>query len=411
VTIAAILCAKWPGSDPKGREVYAAVPATRVLRRVAPPRPEGWDVQAVVEHAATLVADGSVLVGFDAPIGMPRSLFEQLRRQGARGEHFADWLDGIEDLESFLAPGDSPGDWRPDRPFFRVQPGPGGRQRFVDAARRWRVKIWRQIDEQTGANSPLIAGGIPSVPGGSARNVWGGLKACRSTANAPLIWPFQFSLSTLLRNRVIVAEIFPRLASATALGVGIPPWPLPRENQDPAHGLASLLDASWFQEHRVRIEEHSGNQNERHRFDALISAAALLRLVLEDLPLSEPDHEDGVAEGGMLGSGTIAWSTAHLPAPEAHEDEPEYGSDAMDEQALLSRITADVAIFGGKPIIRGRRLAVEHVLGLLAAGDTVDSLLESYPWLERADVQACLVYARRLVAHERIEPLEVGSRS
>ena len=50
-----------------------------------------------------------------------------------------------------------------------------------------------------------------------------------------------------------------------------------------------------------------------------------------------------------------------------------------------------------------RRLAVEHILGMLAAGDTIETLLEGYPWLEREDVQACLVYACRLVSHE-LEP-------
>jgi uncharacterized protein (DUF433 family) len=80
----------------------------------------------------------------------------------------------------------------------------------------------------------------------------------------------------------------------------------------------------------------------------------------------------------------------------------------MDEQQLLKRITVDPAIFSGKPIIRGRRLAVEHVLGMLAAGDTPEILLKGYPWLEREDIQACLVYARRLVGHERVEPLLVA---
>ncbi len=77
----------------------------------------------------------------------------------------------------------------------------------------------------------------------------------------------------------------------------------------------------------------------------------------------------------------------------------------MDEQLLLKRITVDSKIFGGKPIIRGRRLAVEHILGMLAAGDTIDNILEGYPWLENEDIQACLIYARRLVGHERIEVL------
>jgi uncharacterized protein (DUF433 family) len=83
----------------------------------------------------------------------------------------------------------------------------------------------------------------------------------------------------------------------------------------------------------------------------------------------------------------------------------------MDENELLKRITVNPKIFCGKPIIRGRRLAVEHVLGMLAAGDTVETIVEGYAWLEPEDVQACLVYARRHVGHERIEPLTIETGS
>jgi uncharacterized protein (DUF433 family) len=76
---------------------------------------------------------------------------------------------------------------------------------------------------------------------------------------------------------------------------------------------------------------------------------------------------------------------------------------AAEEQKLLSRITVNPAIFGGKPIVRGRRIAVEHILGMLAAGDTPKEILDSYPFMEREDIQACLVYARRLVGRERVE--------
>jgi len=86
-------------------------------------------------------------------------------------------------------------------------------------------------------------------------------------------------------------------------------------------------------------------------------------------------------------------------------------NSAPSEDALLKRITVNPRIFGGKPIIRGRRLAVEHVLGMLAAGDTPDTILQGYPWLEREDIQACLAYAHRLVGHERIEPLPLESAS
>jgi uncharacterized protein (DUF433 family) len=81
----------------------------------------------------------------------------------------------------------------------------------------------------------------------------------------------------------------------------------------------------------------------------------------------------------------------------------------MDEGKLLERITVNPKIFGGKPIIRGHRLAVEHVLSMLAAGDTTETILEGYSWLEREDILACLMYAHKMVAHERIEPLIVTS--
>lgn len=74
------------------------------------------------------------------------------------------------------------------------------------------------------------------------------------------------------------------------------------------------------------------------------------------------------------------------------------------EDALLARITTNPEIFGGKPIIRGHRLAVEHVLGMLAAGDTTETVLKGYAWLEAEDIRACLAYARRVVGHERVEP-------
>jgi len=77
------------------------------------------------------------------------------------------------------------------------------------------------------------------------------------------------------------------------------------------------------------------------------------------------------------------------------------------QEPLLTRITVNPRIFGGKPIIRGRRLAVEHVLGMLAAGDDPETLLEGYPWLEMDDIRACLAYARRMVAGERIEPFHI----
>ncbi|MDE2669827.1 MAG: DUF433 domain-containing protein [Chloroflexota bacterium] len=73
---------------------------------------------------------------------------------------------------------------------------------------------------------------------------------------------------------------------------------------------------------------------------------------------------------------------------------------------LLDRITVREGVLGGKPIIRDMRIAVEHVLAMLAAGDSAETILEEYPVLEREDIQACLLFAHRSMAgedvHERV---------
>lgn len=66
----------------------------------------------------------------------------------------------------------------------------------------------------------------------------------------------------------------------------------------------------------------------------------------------------------------------------------------------MDRITIVRSIFGGKPVIRGRRLAVEHVLEMLAAGDDEETLLSGYRWLEPEDVQACLLFGELMRGRE-----------
>ena len=76
----------------------------------------------------------------------------------------------------------------------------------------------------------------------------------------------------------------------------------------------------------------------------------------------------------------------------------------MSELDLLKRITMNPRIFGGKPIIRVGGLAVEHILGMLAAGDTSQTLLEAYPWQEPETqiVPACFYYS----FNERMYPYD-----
>ena len=79
----------------------------------------------------------------------------------------------------------------------------------------------------------------------------------------------------------------------------------------------------------------------------------------------------------------------------------------MTCEDLLGRITADPKIFGGKPIIRGMRISVELILGLLAQGQTAEDILDDYPDLEVDDIRACLAYAHAVIADDRLEAVRI----
>lgn len=69
----------------------------------------------------------------------------------------------------------------------------------------------------------------------------------------------------------------------------------------------------------------------------------------------------------------------------------------------FTRITIDPAICTGKPCIRGLRFPVARLLGLLAAGETREAILASYPYLESEDIDEALRYAADLADDETLE--------
>jgi len=74
---------------------------------------------------------------------------------------------------------------------------------------------------------------------------------------------------------------------------------------------------------------------------------------------------------------------------------------------IFDRITHDPAVMGGKPCIRGMRVTVGMVLGLLASGESRERILQAYPYLESADIDESLAYAAWRM-QEREEALSVG---
>ncbi len=79
----------------------------------------------------------------------------------------------------------------------------------------------------------------------------------------------------------------------------------------------------------------------------------------------------------------------------------------MNPGSLLERITVDPKVMVGKPVIRGTRLTVEYILGLLANGITIEDILEEYPGLERDDILACLLFASKALGDSSFVPSRI----
>ena len=77
----------------------------------------------------------------------------------------------------------------------------------------------------------------------------------------------------------------------------------------------------------------------------------------------------------------------------------------MTETQLLNRITLNPKIMVGKPVIKGTRLTVEFILGLLAHGATIAEILEEYDGLTQEDIQACLLFATKSLESTVFMPL------
>ena len=77
----------------------------------------------------------------------------------------------------------------------------------------------------------------------------------------------------------------------------------------------------------------------------------------------------------------------------------------MKSDTLLERITLDPGVMTGKPVIRGTRLTVQFILGLLAHGASEEEILEEYKGLTREDIKACLLFATESLEDTTFMPL------
>lgn len=79
----------------------------------------------------------------------------------------------------------------------------------------------------------------------------------------------------------------------------------------------------------------------------------------------------------------------------------------MDENNLLKRIIIDPKIMVGKPVVKGTRLTVQHILGLMAHGMSIQEVLDEYSSLKKDDIFACLLFAQHALDSTSFAPLSM----
>jgi len=77
----------------------------------------------------------------------------------------------------------------------------------------------------------------------------------------------------------------------------------------------------------------------------------------------------------------------------------------MSKTELLARIQSNPAVVTGKPVIRGTRLTVDFIVGLLASGATPEEITSEYPGVSGEDIQACLLFAAQMLEDTSFVPL------
>ena len=77
----------------------------------------------------------------------------------------------------------------------------------------------------------------------------------------------------------------------------------------------------------------------------------------------------------------------------------------MATKKLLERIETNPQILVGKPVIKGTRLSVQFILGLLAKGSTIDEIMDEYDGIDKEDILACLSFASHALEDNSFMPL------
>ena len=270
---------------------------------------EGWSLGALLALARRLARESGrrVLLGIDAVLGAP-ALFARAAGVGS----FLELLEVLERGGGLECESGTAKAWACRQPFFRVPAGTGSLTRFVEAA-GGRGGALRQIELRTGAKTVFALSGIPGTVGSGSRALWRELGPLLAVRRRDFrVWPFEGGLQGDSPGEVVVAEVYPRASYAIALAGELPAKPeriAKTRREQRLRALERLARAPWLEASGVSLPDLAPARANEDDFDALLTAAALVRHFTERAPLS-CWLVDSLVEGGLLGTGLLA-----LPAP------------------------------------------------------------------------------------------------
>ena len=268
-----------------------------------------WNLKALLELTNTLrQSGGPVLIGVDVVLGVSNGFWRMVLEKSGRHQpkNFVHWLRNLDPGSNFFNTNDDPSKWHVDEPWFPVRSGKGGLTSFTEKVSDG---FLRRIDHETGAKPVFAVSGIPGVVGAGTRSFWRELIPTLTCGREITIWPFENDPSNLLhQDGIVLCETYPSIAYATALVDKLPTCRLrvsKTNQQQREEACERLRSANWVTRNHIDLGELNALIKNEDDFDAHLTAAAVMRCVVERMPLTSQDWIDVIAEGSMLLVGTV----------------------------------------------------------------------------------------------------------
>lgn len=251
---------------------------------------------------------GRVLIGVDVGMGVSCGFWKLVLagRETAPPKDFVQWLGDIDPESGFFETAAHPGQWSVRRPWFAVGKGSGGLTSFTG---KTGDNLHRRLAAATTAKPIFAVSGIPGSVGSGTREIWRELVPMLKKPRDLAVWPFEGDTEFgHAEHEILLAETYPGLAYGAVLADELPTARLviaKRNDAQRVEACKRLAAANWVHKSRVELPDLEPAQAGEDDFDALFTAAAVLRCAVEGLPIVFPRWIDAEVEGSMLLAGPV----------------------------------------------------------------------------------------------------------